>query len=171
MSQCDFCSPEHGGFVPREWQAVVIEMGITEQKNCVKSINSKIPEYARDYKKEYLLILGINKMCFNFISKYETDNEKLFYPEYYGSIKYFIKRFLKRQERGKLQDISSLILRNYDFSFIEDLYLILIYENDFEDIDNLDYRDFYELFCKFYDQIVCFDDGVDYMSAFDSDIE
>ena len=92
-------------------------------------------------------------MCFNFISKYETDNEKLFYPEYYGSIKYFIKRFLKGQERGKLQDISSLILRNYDFSFIEDLYLILIYENDFEDIDNLDYRDVYELFCKFYVKI------------------
>ena len=146
-------------------------MGITEQKNCVKSINSKIPEYARDYKKEYLVLRGIDKMCFNFISKYETDNEKLFYPEYYDSIKYFIKRFLKGQERGKLQDISSLILRNYDFSFIEDLYLILIYENDFEDIDNLDYRDFYELFCKFYDKIVCFDDGEDYMSAFDSDIE
>ena len=42
---------------------VVIEMGITEQKNCVKSVNSKIPEYARNYKKEYLLIIGINKMC------------------------------------------------------------------------------------------------------------
>ena len=37
-----------------------------------------------------------------------------------------IKRFLKGQERGKLQDISGLILRNYDFSFIEDLYQILI---------------------------------------------
>ena len=64
-----------------------------------------------------------------------------------------IKRFLKGQERGKLQDISSLILRNYDFSFIEDLYQILIYENDFVDIDNPGYRDFYELFCKFYDKI------------------
>ena len=73
---------------------VVIEMGITEQKNCVKSINSKIPEYARDYKKEYLLIIGINKMCLNFISKYETDNEKLFYPEYYGSIKPHLVLFL-----------------------------------------------------------------------------
>ena len=73
---------------------VVIEMGITEQKNCVKSINSKIPEYARDYKKEYLLIIGINKMCLNFISKYETDNEKPFYPEYYGSIKPHLVLFL-----------------------------------------------------------------------------
>ena len=124
-------------------------MGILEQKNCFRSINSKIPEYARDYKKEYLFIRGINKMCLNFISKYETDSRKRFVSEYYDSIKYFIKRFLKGQERGKLQDISSLILRKYDFSFIEDLYLILIYENDFEDIDNLDYRDFMSCFLNF----------------------
>ena len=128
-------------------------MVVLSQKNRPKSINSKIPEYARDYKKEYLFIIGINKMYFNFISKYETDKEKLFYSEYYGSIKYFIKIFLKGQERGKLKDINSPILRNYDFSFIEDLYLILIYENDFEDIVNLDYKDFYELFCKFYNKI------------------
>ena len=121
-------------------------------QNCIKKTN-KIPEYAREYKKEYLLIIGINKMCLNFISKYETDSRKRFVSEYYDSIKYFIKRFLKGQERGKLQDISSLILRNYDFSFIEDLYQILIYENDFVDIDNPGYRDFYELFCKFYDKI------------------
>ena len=121
-------------------------MGIPEQKNCVRSINSKIPEYARDYKKEYLLIIGINKMCLNFISKYETDSRKLFVSEYYDSIKYFMKRFLKGQERGKLQDISSFVLRKYDISFIEDLDLIIICEIDSEDIDNLDYRDFYELF-------------------------
>ena len=29
----------------------------------------------------------------------------------------------------------------------------MIYENDCEDIDNLDYRDFYGLFCKFYNKI------------------
>ena len=137
-------------------QPVVSKMVILAQssnfQNCIKKTN-KIPEYAREYKKDYLFIRGIDKMCFYFISKYETDNEKLFYPGYYGSIKYFIKRFLKGQERGKLQDVSSLILRNYDFSFIEDLYQILIYENDFEDIDNPGYRDFYELFCKFYNKI------------------
>ena len=125
-------------------------MGITEQKNCVKSINSKIPEYARDYKKEYLFIRGINKEFKYFVDNINEATRGLFENHRVVRIKYFIKRFLKGQERGKLQDISSLILRKYDFSFIEDLYLILIYENDFEDIDNLDYRDFYELFCKFY---------------------
>ena len=131
-------------------------------QNCIKKTN-KIPEYARDYKKEYLFIRGINKMCLNFISKYETDSRKRFVSEYYDSIKYFIKRFLKGQERGKLQDISSFVLRNYDISFIEDLYLIIIYEIDFEEVDKSDYRDFYELFCKFYEKIkiVYYDDDDD----------
>ena len=130
-------------------------------QNCIKKTN-KIPEYARDYKKEYLFIRGINKMCLNFISKYETDSRKRFVSEYYDSIKYFIKRFLKGQERGKLQDISSFVLRNYDISFIEDLYLIIIYEIDFEEVDKLDYRHFYELFCKFYEKIkIVYDDDDD----------
>ena len=145
-------------------------MVILQQKNCVRSIDSKIPEYARDFKKEYLLIIGINKICFDFISKYETDCRKLFVSEYYDSIKYFIKRFLKGQERGKLQDISSLILRKYDYSNIEDLYLNINYdfEEDEERGDNIPgYRDFYELFCKFYEKIKIEyfdnDDGGEYM--------
>ena len=137
-------------------EEVVIEMVILEQKNCVRSINSKIPQYARDYKKEYLLIIGINKICFNFISKYETDSRKLFVSRYSDRIKYFIKRFLKGQERGKLKDISSLFLRKYDFSNLEDLYLNMNYdfeEDEKRSDDNPGYRDFYELFCKFYDKI------------------
>ena len=118
-------------------------MGIPEQKNCVRSINSKIPEYARDYKKEYLLIIGINKEFKYFVDNINESTRGLFENHRVVRIKYFIKRFLKGQERGKLQDISSFVLRNYDISFIEDLYLIIICEIDFEDIDNLDYRDFY----------------------------
>ena len=142
-------------------------------QNCIKKTN-KIPEYARDFKKEYLLIIGINKICFDFISKYETDSRKLFVSEYYDSIKYFIKRFLKGQERGKLQDISSFVLRNYDISFIEDLYLIIIYEIDFEEVDKSDFRDFYELFCEFYNKIKIEyynDDFDDLISSEDSDTD
>ena len=140
---------------------VILALSSNFQNYITKT--NKIPEYARDYKKEYLFIRGINKMCLNFISKYETDSRKLFVSEYYDSIKYFIKRFLKGQERGKLQDISSFVLRNYDISFIEDLYLIIIYEIDFEEVDKSDYRDFYELFCKFYEKIkiVYYDDDDD----------
>ena len=131
-------------------------MVILEQKNCVRSINSKIPEYTRDVKKEYLLIIGINKICFIFISKYEIDSRKLFVSRYSDRIKYFMKRFLKGQERGKLQDISRLILRKYDFSNVEDLYQNMIYdfeEDEKRSDDNPGYRDFYDLFCKFYNKI------------------
>ena len=139
---------------------VILALSSNFQNYITKT--NKIPEYARDYKKEYLFIRGINKMCLNFISKYETDSRKRFVSEYYDSIKYFIKRFLKGQERGKLQDISSFVLRNYDISFIEDLYLIIIYEIDFEEVDKSDYRDFYELFCKFYEKIkIVYDDDDD----------
>ena len=133
-------------------------------QNCIKKTN-KIPEYARDFKKEYLFIRRINKECFEFLNKYETDSRKLFVSRYSDRIKYFIKG----QERGKLKDISSLILRKYDFSNIEDLFLNMNY--DFEEDgtrcdDSLGYRDFYELFCKFHDKIkiVYFDnDDEEYM--------
>ena len=58
--------------------SVVIEMGITEQKNCVKSINFKIPEYARDYKKEYLFIRGIEKEFKYFVDNINDANRGLF---------------------------------------------------------------------------------------------
>ena len=165
------------GYIFTVWQIlhskvplVVSTMVILSQKNCLRSINSKIPEYARDYKKEYLLIIGINKICFNFISKYETDSRKLFVSRYSDRIKYFIKRFLKGQERGKLKDISNLILRKYDFSNIEDLYQNMNY--DFEEDgkrsdNNPGYRDFYELFCKFYVKIEIEYDDVEYMMPID----
>ena len=141
-------------------------MGILEHfsnsQNCIKSTN-KIPEYARDFKKEYLFIRGINKEIKYFVDNINDATTGLFENDRVDRIKYFIKRFLKGQERGKLQDISSFVLRNYDISFIEDLYLIIIYEIDFEEVDKSDYRDFYELFCKFYEKIkiVYYDDDDD----------
>ena len=131
-------------------------MGILAQssnsQNCIKKTN-KIPEYARDFKKEYLFIRGINKEFKYFVDNINDANRGLFENHKVARIKYFIKRFLKGQERGKLKDISSLILRRYDFSHIEGFYLNMNF--DFEEYekrsdDNPGYRDFYELFCKFY---------------------
>ena len=93
---------------------VVIEMVILEQKNCVRSINSKIPEYARDYKKEYLLIIGINKEFRYFVEHIHESPIGLFENHRVARIKYFIKRFLKGEERGKLQDTSNFEINNID---------------------------------------------------------
>ena len=51
---------------------VVIIMGILEQydnnSGAIQS-KSKIPDYARDYRNEYLFIRGINEACENFEKK------------------------------------------------------------------------------------------------------
>ena len=89
-------------------------MVILRQKNCPKSINSKIPEYARDYKKEYLLIIGINKEFRYFVEHIHESPIGLLENQKVVRIKYFIKRFLKGQERGKLQDTSKFEINNID---------------------------------------------------------
>ena len=127
-------------------------MGILEHfsnsQNCIKSTN-KIPEYVRDFKKEYLFIRGINKEIKYFVDNINDATTGLFENDRVDRIKYFIKRFLKGQERGKLQDISNFIIRKYDFLNIEEFYLNMIFEED----DNPSYRDFYVLLHEFYNKI------------------
>ena len=85
-----------------------MKMGIlgtsSNYQNCIKSTNNKIPEYARDYKKEYLFIRGLNKEFKYFINKLDDLNNGLFESNISNRIKYNMKRFL----RG--QDISNLML-------------------------------------------------------------
>ena len=116
-------------------------MGILEQKNCVRSINSKIPEYARDYKKEYLFIRGINKEFKYFVDHIDEATRGLFENHRVDRIKYFIKRFLKGQERCKLQDTSNFEIESSDVDN-----LIKIKKNF------IDFNQYIE-FCKY-----CYDD-------------
>ena len=80
-------------------------------QNCIKKTN-KIPEYARDFKKEYLLIRGFNKEFKYFVDNINEATRGLFENHRVVRIKYFIKRFLKGQERGKLQDTSNFEINN-----------------------------------------------------------
>ena len=82
-------------------------------QNCIKKTN-KIPEYARDYKKEYLFIRGINKEFKYFVDNINEATRGLFENHRVARIKYFIKKFLKGQERGKLQDTSNFKINNID---------------------------------------------------------
>ena len=67
---------------------------------------NKIPEYAREYKREYQYIRGINKEFKYFLNKQDNLNNGLFESYIADRIKYFMKRFLRAQEKGKLKDIS-----------------------------------------------------------------
>ena len=77
----------------------------SDLKNLIK-MNNKIPEYAREYKREYQFIRGINKefkYLIDFMDNITT--RELFLNHKVDRLKYFIKRFLKAQKSGKLKEI------------------------------------------------------------------
>ena len=92
-------------------------------QNFIKSTNT-IPPYVRDYKKEYLFIIGLNKEFKYFVEHINEAPNGLFESHKVDRIKYFIKRFLKGQEKGKLKDIS-----NFEFNYNDVNNLIKIKEN------------------------------------------
>ena len=92
---------------------MVILNHFSNSQNFIKSTN-KIPEYARDLKKEYLFIIGLDKEFKYFVDHINEAPTGLFVNHRVDRIKYFIKRFLKGQERGKLKDISNFEINNID---------------------------------------------------------
>ena len=100
---------------------VVRKMGIAEHssnfQNCIKTTN-KIPDYAKDFRKEWLFIRGINKICGEFIKRLDFGGD-LFNSPQANRIKYFIKIFLKYEERGKIKDISGFYLKYFDVNNID----------------------------------------------------
>ena len=113
-------------------------------QNCIKSTNNKIPEYATNYKKEYLYIRGLNKEFKYFINKLDDLNNGLFESNISNRIKYNMKRFLRGQEKGKIKDISDLVLQRDDFNnliFINEQfgYYKLRYDAFCDDSDDNDY--------------------------------
>ena len=166
-------------------------------KNVIKS-NNKIPHYARDYKKEYLFIRGLDKEFKYFINKLDDLNNGLFESNISNRIKYNMKRFLRGQEKGKLKDISNLMLPRYDVDnliFINEQfgYYKLRYDAFCDDSDDNDYysdddsdddgngeylvdgkpypgfKEIYDIFNLFFNQIKY--EGCDSDSDSDSDIE
>ena len=72
-------------------------MGILPQShrdsNSILS-KSKIPDYTRDYKNEYLFIRGINKACGDFVKRLDEEENAFNNPQADKLIFYFNK-FLK----------------------------------------------------------------------------
>ena len=121
---------------------------LSNYQNCIKSTNNKIPEYAREYKKEYLFIRGLNKEFKYFIDKLDDLNNGLFESHRADRVENFMKRFLRAQEKGKLKDISNMVFREDDVDnliFINEpfrMYKIRWdYFNDSDDSDDSDEDD------------------------------
>ena len=116
-----------------------------------ENANNKIPEYAREYKREYQFIRGINKEFKYLINKLDNLNNGLFESKLTDRIKYNMKRFLRGQEKGKLKDISNFMLPKYDYCFIEEFYLY--FDNEYVFIDSLIDLEFFEMIEKIYIKI------------------
>ena len=104
--------------------------------------NIIIPEYAREYKREYQFIKGIDKLI-------EYLREDSFNEEYYqDKIVYLIKKFLTNQEKGRFKELNKFYFWDSDISAILDLETEIFLNNP----NNFD-MDFINYFNKFYEKI------------------
>ena len=143
-------------------------MGILEHssnyQNCISGTN-KIPEYAREFKNEYLFIKGINKECERFVNLIDEEG-KIFDSSKSKKLIYYFNKFLKAQKLGYLNDINEFYLKENDVRLIEfletevDNFMDLFYdpysyEFDQEkyENDNTGLKEFYENFIDFRDKI------------------
>ena len=108
-------------------------MGILEHtsnfQNCIKKTN-KIPEYAREFKNEYLFIRGINKEFKYFVDNINEAYRGLFENHRVDKIKKIIKKFLLAQKLGYLNDVSDFEIKSSDVDYLIKIKKIFIILNN-----------------------------------------
>ena len=92
-------------------------MVILGQQNCISGTN-KIPEYAREFKNEYLFIRGMNKDFKFFVDNINEAYRGLFENHRVDKIKKFIKKFLLAQKLGYLNDVSNFEIKSSDVVYL-----------------------------------------------------
>ena len=112
-------------------------------------MNKKISFYALEYRREYLFIRGLNKEFKYLINKLDNLNKGLFESNLSIGIKYNMRRFLRGQEKGKIEDISNLMFQIDDYCYLADFYFY--YEIEFG--NNPSYKEFFDLIGKLYNKI------------------
>ena len=141
---------------------VVMEMGSLAQTLLSKSTQkiSKIPEYAKDFKNEWLYITGINRKCGEFMKKLgdNTDSfEKVFSSSRAKALIRHFKNVLEAQKMGKLKNISKLKFKLSAVEKIIDLRINLYFH-----IGNTFYADYLldEDFQDFFENLIIFTNNV-----------
>ena len=134
---------------------VVMKMVILAQssnsQNCIKKTNV-IPEYAREFKNEYLFIRGINKECGEFLRRIKKlnfnleDDNKVFNSHQAKSLMGYFRKFIQAKKLGYLNDVE---FKDTDVDLILDLRMEL-----YDIIVKLSYcfyfLEFFECFILFY---------------------
>ena len=134
-------------------------------------LNNKIPEYAKDFRKEWLYIRGINKKCGDFSKMLDetTSFEKVFWSSLAKTLTEHFKNVLEAQKMGKLQNISKL---KFKLSAVDkivqlriDLYYLMgnsFYPDFFSDDE---FQDFFENFIIFTNNV-----NIKYEENFEDDL-
>ena len=91
-------------------------------------ISKVIPDYAKDFKNEYLFILGINNEFKYFLDNMNEATRGLFKNFRVDKVKKFIKLFLAYQNLGQFKDVSNFEIKSSD---IKNLIKIKKNFNDF----------------------------------------
>lgn len=125
-----------------------------------ENAKSKIPEYAKDFKNEWLYIMGINRKCGQFIQKLneETDSfEKVFSSSRAIALVRDFKNVLEYQKEGRLQNISQL---KFKISAVEKIIELRIHI--YLNMGNLYYTDYLldEDFQYFVENLIIFTNNV-----------
>ena len=87
-----------------------------------------IPDYIKDFKNEYLFILGINNEFKYFLDNMNEATRGLFENNKVDKIKKFIEKFLLYQNLGHFKDVSNFEIKSSD---IKNLIKIKKNFNDF----------------------------------------
>ena len=74
-----------------------------------------IPDYAKDFKNEYLFIIGINNEFKYFLDNINEATNGLFNNFRVDKIKKFIGKFLLYQNSGYFKDLSNFEIKSSDF--------------------------------------------------------
>ena len=77
-------------------------------------ISKVIPNYAKDFKNEYLFILGINNEFKYFLDNMNEATRELFENFRVDKIKKFIKLFLAYQNLGQFKDVINFEIKSSD---------------------------------------------------------
>ena len=122
--------------------------------------NKKIPEYAKNFKNEWLYITGINRKCGEFMKKLgdNTDSfEKVFSSSRAKALIRHFKNVLEAQKMGKLKNISKLKFK------LSAVYKIIDLRNDlYFHMGNTFYADFFadDEFQDFFENFIIFTNNV-----------
>ena len=126
-------------------------------------ISKVIPDYAKDFKNEYLFILGINNEFKYFLDNMNEATRGLFENFRVDKIKKFIKLFLAYQNLGQFKDVSNFEIKSSDIKNLikikknfNDFNRLIEYKKDCYDGDEQNFIVPYPGFRNIYDDFELF---------------